>query len=353
MIDQQRLTFEWLREIAKNKNADPILAEKVIRALLLLEGLVKQDLTFVFKGGTSLMLHFKSPRRLSIDVDIIIDNKEMLTDEVLDDIVKAQKFTRWQLHVRRSASSIEKAHFKFFYTSLISKSFKEDFVLLDVLVEKQPYERLIDIPLESEFIPTINPVLNVKVPTLEEILGDKLTAFAPNTTGIPYKKGEFSMNMEIIKQLYDIGILMDVVQDVSVIKNTFYTFAITELNYRSLNVLEPTDVIEDIYQTALCLASNGHVGNADLVELRSGISRLRGFIFSESYNEPKAIIHASKAAYIAMLIRYEYNVIERYESVINMNPWIIDVPLYSKLNKLKKSNPEAFFYWYKIFEMMK
>ena len=29
----------------------------------------------------------------------------------------------------------------------------------------------------------------------------------------------------------------------------------------------------------------------------------------------------------------------------------IDNPEYSKLNKLKKSNPEAFFYWYKIFEI--
>jgi hypothetical protein len=29
MIDQQRLTFEWLHEIAKNKNADPIQIEKI------------------------------------------------------------------------------------------------------------------------------------------------------------------------------------------------------------------------------------------------------------------------------------------------------------------------------------
>jgi len=40
---------------------------------------------------------------------------------------------------------------------------------------------------------------------MEDLLGDKLTAFAPNSTGIPYYKGEDSMSMGIIKQLYDIG----------------------------------------------------------------------------------------------------------------------------------------------------
>ena len=34
-----------------------------------------------------------------------------------------------------------------------------------------------------------------------------------------------------------------------------------------------------------------------------------------------------------------------------MKDWQIDEPLNKKLNKLKKSNPEAFFYWYKIYEL--
>ncbi|MBK7097825.1 MAG: hypothetical protein IPH58_05105 [Sphingobacteriales bacterium] len=45
-------------------------------------------------------------------------------------------------------------------------------------------------------------------------MGDKLTAFAPNTTGIPYFKKDDSMSMEIIKQLYDIGNLFDAVTDI-------------------------------------------------------------------------------------------------------------------------------------------
>jgi len=34
-----------------------------------------------------------------------------------------------------------------------------------------------------------------------------------------------------------------------------------------------------------------------------------------------------------------------------MKDWVIDKPFWPRINRLKKSNPEAFFYWYKIFEL--
>lgn len=52
MINLDRISSDWLMQVSKkHRNADKILAEKVIRALLLLEGLAKQKLFFVFKGG--------------------------------------------------------------------------------------------------------------------------------------------------------------------------------------------------------------------------------------------------------------------------------------------------------------
>jgi len=70
MISKKSITSKWLEEVSsKNRNADKILVEKVIRALLLLEGLVKSDVKFVFKGGTALMLLVKSTKRLSFDID--------------------------------------------------------------------------------------------------------------------------------------------------------------------------------------------------------------------------------------------------------------------------------------------
>ena len=73
MISQKEISIDWINKVSKeNRNADKILVEKVIRALLLLEGLVKEKLPFVFKGGTALMLHLNSTKRLSIDIDIIL-----------------------------------------------------------------------------------------------------------------------------------------------------------------------------------------------------------------------------------------------------------------------------------------
>ncbi|MBK6372322.1 MAG: nucleotidyl transferase AbiEii/AbiGii toxin family protein [Saprospiraceae bacterium] len=76
MIDKKEINLNWINLVSKaNRNADKILVEKVIRALLLLEGLAMQNLNFVFKGGTALMLHFNSTQRLSIDIDIVLPKK--------------------------------------------------------------------------------------------------------------------------------------------------------------------------------------------------------------------------------------------------------------------------------------
>ena len=351
MIDQAKITADWIGKVSKtNRNADKILIEKVIRALLLLEGLVKQELSFVFKGGTALMLHLNSTKRLSIDIDIIMSEKNDNIDELLDKVVTDQGFIRKELQKRNAQSRIDKAHYKFFYTPIHKSSKEEEFVLLDILFEEILYQNVINIDIKSSFVPELPEPLKVNVPCLEDITGDKLTAFAPNTTGIPYFKNDDSMSMEIIKQLYDIGNLIDNVSDIEIIKSTFKKIALTELNYREKDTLSDKDVLEDIFQTALCIATRGADGKGDFSQLQQGIQRITRFIFSESYYLEKAITHASKAAYLATLIKYDATAIEKYNSPIQIKDWNINQPINTKLNKLKKSNPEAFFYWYKIYE---
>jgi predicted nucleotidyltransferase component of viral defense system len=351
MINQQEISIDWINSVSKaNRNADKILVEKVIRALLLLEGLVKQKLPFVFKGGTALMLHLNSTKRLSIDIDIILPQTHDNLEEILDEVAKEQGFIRKELQHRSTLTKIKKEHYKFFYIPH-HKSNKEEYVLLDILFEEVNYSKIIQLPIQSVFVPIKETPLLVDVPCLEDLLGDKLTAFAPNTTGIPYFKKEDSMSMEIIKQLYDIGNLLDTANDASIIKATFYRFAATELIYRNTEGLKEEDVLEDIYQTSLCIASRGSDGKGNFEQLQLGIRRIGSFIFSENYHIEKAIIHASKAAYLSTLIKYNAVVIEKFGNPLEMKDWLIDEPLNNKLNKLKKSNPEAFFYWYKIFEL--
>lgn len=56
------------------------------------------------------------------------------------------------------------------------------------------------------------------MPTFDSILGDKLTAFAPKTTGILYSKNR---PVEIIKQLYDIAFLFDNITNLEIVKKSY------------------------------------------------------------------------------------------------------------------------------------
>lgn len=247
MIDTDNITLDWINKASKeHRNADKILVEKVIRALSLLEGLVKQKLSFVFKGGTALMLHLNSSKRLSIDIDIILPKKPEDLDQILDRVASEQGFVRKELQYRSSNYKIDKAHYKFYYSPLHKTSKGEEYVLLDILFEEVQYMNLIELRIQSSFLPEKESPLNVVSSSLEDLTGDKLTAFAPNTTGIPYFKGTDSMSMEIIKQLYDIGNLFDNVEDIEIVGATFRKFAITELGYREMNNLSEKNVLEDI-----------------------------------------------------------------------------------------------------------
>lgn len=160
------------------------------------------------------------------------------------------------------------------------------------------------------------------------------------------------MSMEIMKQLYDIAGLVDIADNASVLIETFKTFSKTELNYREKRNLNYNDVIDDVIQTSLCIVSRGIAGNGSFEELQVGIQRVSRFIFSETFHIEKAITMASKAAYIANLIKCNSKIIEKYSYPLQMKEWNIVNPLWPKLNKLKKSNPEAFFYWYKFHELL-
>jgi len=353
MIDSKTLNIEWINEIsAKNRKADKILVEKVIRALCLLEGLAKIDLNFVFKGGTALMLIMDSSKRFSIDIDIILNEEPESLEELFNKIISDQHFTRFEIQHRSTESKIKKTHYKFFYNPVHKTQSEEEYVLLDILFEKPNYQQIIELPIKSKFIISDDEEITIKLPSKNDILGDKLTAFAPNTTGIPYFKKDKSMSMEIMKQLYDIAGLVDIVDNIEVLSETFKTFSKTELKYREKEDLNYNNVIDDVIQTSLCIVSRGATGNGNFEELHAGIQRVSRFIFSEPFHLDKAITMASKAAYIVSLIKYNSEVIEKFSNPLQMKEWEIANPLWKRMNRLKKSNPEAFFYWYKIHELI-
>lgn len=352
MINKETLTQQWIDKVSKsNRNADKILVEKVIRALLMLEGLSNIGLPFIFKGGTALMLLMNSAKRLSIDIDIIISKAPKDLEEMMQAVGKDQGFNRVELQHRTTASDIEKAHYKFFYTPIHQTHPGDDYVLLDILFENNNYSNVSLHEIKSQFISNTGKAAQITMPSVEDLLGDKLTAFAPNTTGVPYMRNENSMSMEIIKQLYDIGNLFDEVTDLEVIKNTFGKFVKTEIAYRNLKKISPAEVLEDTYQTALCISLRGTDGKGDFAELLKGIQRVIGFIFSEPYHLDKAITHAAKAAYLSRLIATDQTTLEKYKDPKQVATATIEAPHNPKLQRLKKSNTEAFFYWWKATQL--
>jgi hypothetical protein len=183
-------------------------------------------------------------------------------------------------------------------------------------------------------------------------MGDKLTAFAPNTTGIPYRKGNKEMGMDIIKQMYDIGCLCDKADNPEIVSAVFSVFAETELAHRE-DKGSVENVLDDIIETALSVCLRQSQGKSDFNILHRGIIQVKPFIFSEQFHLEKAITHAAKSAYIATVIKFGVKQFSRFSKELDMKDWTIAEPMNTKLNKIKKTDPEAFFYLHQMSEIMK
>ncbi|MEA4839750.1 MAG: nucleotidyl transferase AbiEii/AbiGii toxin family protein [Bacteroidales bacterium] len=334
---------------AENKFNDIALIEKAIRAFSLLESLVLSGCPFVFKGGTALMLHMNSAKRLSIDIDIICPHRTNI-EEFIQKYAKEYDFGEVKLVERVTPHNVPKTHAKFFYQVTYVTNTETEYILLDVLFEDIHYHDIERLPIQSRFLKLEGEPVLVNVPSKADMLGDKLTAFAPNTTGIPYFKGDKDCSMEIIKQLFDVASLFDVTDDVTVVAETFRKFATVELQYRNLDPENIAQVFDDIFQTSLCICLKGQVEPDTFKLLQTGIKRIQSFIHSEKYNIDSAIKNASKAAYLCVLISNGITTAVHFDP-LNIEPLrdaVIMAPLNTKLNKLKKSNIEAFFYWNEI-----
>lgn len=349
MIDlKTTLSVEWLENITEKIGAkDKILVEKTIRALVLLEGLVESGIDFIFKGGTALLLKQQNtPKRLSIDIDIIIPKSFDELGTILTQVARQKGFERFEGQNRKQYSEIDKGHFKFFYKPIHQTRTNEEAILLDILFEENPYQKIEYTSIQSPFLRTKGEAIKVKTPSFEDLLGDKMTAFAPNTTGVPYYKGADSRGKEILKQLYDIGNLFDYVEDLNIVRKTFAYLADIEAKYRGLTI-GTDDVSDDIFQTALCLTLRGNGGKGDFENLLNGINGLKAYTFTEKLSLEKMLPTAGKAAYLSALMKTEDKQIEKLQDERLVLDLQIEQPHNTKLNKLKKTNPDAFWYWWK------
>ena len=357
MIKEKCFTAEWLDQFKKQKEhnrIDKIILEKMIYALHLLERLKANGLNFVFRGGTSLVLLLKEGNRFSIDIDIVCKTERKDLKETLNRVIETSNFIDWKLDEHRSyQAGVPKAHYKF---SFNSKQQGSGTILLDVLIEDSIYPTTIEIPINTKWIETESETM-VTAPTIDAITGDKLTAFAPNTIGIPYFKGKDnqSFSMEICKQLFDLSKLFEHISDVEMVRKSFTVFAEQEINYRRTDNpecdLTPDKVLQDTINTCLIISKRGHTSDDEkqiFEELKKGISGLNsGFLMSGRFRIDDAIAAAGRIAYLAAKILVNDMSPIAYYKGENLKSLSIEDQDWNYLNKLKKQpDKSSFYYWY-------
>lgn len=357
MIKEKCFTDEWLDHFKKQKDynrIDKIILEKMIYALHLLERIKANGLEFVFKGGTSLVLLLDEGNRFSIDIDIICKTGRKDLEEILNKVIETSNFKEWKLDEHRSyQTGIPKAHYKFFFGTNQRGS---GTILLDILVEDSIYPEQIEIPIKTKWIETDSETM-VSVPTIDAITGDKLTAFAPNTIGIPYFKGKDkqSFSMEICKQLFDLSKLFERINSIEMVAKSFRVFAEQEINYRKNSnpdsALTPEIVLRDTIDNCLIIAKKGSGPDEEkskFIELQRGIKAFNfGFLMSGNFRIDDAIPASARIAYLATKILFnDMSPIVYYEGQ-SIKEWSIEDPNWNFLNRLKKQ-PEksSFYYWY-------
>lgn len=352
MILKESFTKDWIHSHREREGLDkinPPLVEKMIHALALVEALAVSKLDFVFKGGTSLVLLMPAAGRFSIDIDIITQATRSEIENVLKEICNKQPFTSFKLNEQRSYKpGIPKAHYSLIYTSGLTE--KEDHILLDILFDEHTYPSLLEMPVTGEWIRTDAHSIRVKVPTHESITGDKLTAFAPNTTGVPYNRGK---ELEIVKQLFDLGRLFHVAQNIETVKASFDKTVQKEIIYRG-SKCSREDVLEDIIQTGLLIAkreknkTEPHLSNYK--EIQRGLLQFKPYQMGSFFRIEEAIVSSAKAALMAARIKSgSKEPIDAFPAEYDKRDYLIQNPEYTFLNKLQ---PEALFYWYKTLQIL-
>lgn len=313
MIGKNSFTKAHITSIKKTyKNLDEFLIERMIFAFGLLESLVRVNLPFVFKGGTSLVLLLNKPYRLSTDIDIIVEPHINL-DEFLNEAAKIYPFIRKEKQERWGKNNITKEHYRFFYQSPSSE--QEIPILLDVLYENHGYKEVLSKPIKNSFLGQEGESLFVHVPSIESILADKLTAFAPNTTGILRVKED--------------------AKDFDVISASYSEIVKQEIEYRGIDITEEMALM-DTFNMCLSIITRGTMFKEDHSKLLKGIHSIQNHVFGIKVTGESVVEYACNIMLLTAKLIKKTNVIK------------MDVPNqlipkeYKNINRLKKVNTESY-----------
>ena len=264
---------------------------------------------------------------------------------------------------RSYKEGVPKAHYTFEFESVYNPNVPGT-ILLDILFDSPHYPELIESPIETPWLSIDGTATTITTPSVNAICGDKLTAFAPDTIGIPFYKGDQLFAMEICKQLFDLGKLFENITDVAMVKKSFSAFAKAELSYRSSDKdfskrkLNEKDVLWDSINTCAIMARRERNPTAEkkkkFADLSSGIRSFgSAFLMTGNFRIEEALAASAKVAYLnAIILQKEDVEIEYYENQ-DTKELVIKNPDWAFLNRLKRQPDKSiFYYWYKAVELL-
>lgn len=355
MIKKETYTTEWLDSKVKEYKVNSYdLAEKMTYAFTLLEHLKFKGLDFIFKGGTSLVLMIDEFHRFSKDIDILISKKPDNLTEIFDAIVADTPFIRWEQSERKNDEfQVPKEHYKFLYEESKPSKFPEKPIMLDIIFVESSYPETRVVKVEHPFLLTKEPYAEIIIPTFDSITGDKLTAFAPKTIGIPLGKGKA---VEIAKQLFDLNMLFERISSYNMVGQSFQkTAEMCIKHYHREFTIE--QIYDDVIETAYTMAMMGKHDVELYTEIKDGVSALSQYLSKKTnFGYNKALTAAARIAYLAACLmkgvelkKLDWQAIAP-EEFKNKK---IDYEKFGLLNKaLKAGYPEAWYYWLNTVEVL-
>jgi hypothetical protein len=354
MFSPDTFQQDKLKQLAKTMNGcDPELLEKALYALTLLAHLQEAKIPLIFHGGTSLLLHFPEPFRLSVDVDIISPIKEEeWYDEWLSAAVKPP-FIKFKEDVRGPTRLPQRRHFKFFYASSLGVRTRADpYILLDIVFEPEiAHFQLESKVISTGFAPAMREVF-VQIPKIDSLLGDKLTAFAPFTTGVSFKKSDKDKEnaLQVVKQLFDIGVLFEKAVNGNEIANTYSRVQCQQSSYRG-GVFSIEETLEDTINACLFTTNLQSSSTSKYCPLKKGFHGLSGHLVRK-VSEKDFRLFAARVAVLAahiktktpiMLEKLRYQGTE--EQIVAIKRFSFNNTKWTWINKLRQIDPETYHHW--------
>ncbi len=283
-------------------------------ALELVGRLSSLGLIFVFKGGTSLVLHLEPLRRLSIDADIITPEPLERVAALLSQAVSTPPFISPAIpQPERDRDSPPVRYFRVPYRSVADPS-GVSHVQLDVITAAHPYPSTLRRRVEPSFLRIEEPA-EIELPSLEGLLGDKLTAFAPTTIGVLYEPPPNRHNepgeprpLRILKQLFDVHHLFAEAMDLEQVAASYHaSFAIQ--NPARGGGFTLAQCLDDTVTAAreLCLTPSDRAGVHTPRQhiFRRGQAGLTTHLVREPFSlDRHARAAAARAALLATLIKH-------------------------------------------------